>query len=56
MTYQSGQQLFFLPAEGIEPEVINADIGVYVGRNAQVQVDRVRLHDSSHVGYLTWSS
>lgn len=41
MSYQSGQQSFFLPAEGIDHEVIGADIGVYVGRAAEVQVDQV---------------
>ncbi|KAF7508835.1 hypothetical protein GJ744_008712 [Endocarpon pusillum] len=39
MSYQSGWQAFLLPADGIEPEVIGADIGIYVGRNAQVQPD-----------------
>jgi hypothetical protein len=47
MSYLSGQQKFFLPAEGIEPEVIGADLEVYVGCNAQVRADRVRLHVSS---------
>ncbi len=42
MSHQTGQQTFFLPADGIEPEVIGADIGVYVGRNALVRVDQVR--------------
>ena len=41
MGYRSGQRSFFLPAEGIEPEVIDADIGVYVGHNAEVQIDQV---------------
>jgi hypothetical protein len=39
---QSGGQTYFLPAGGIEPEVIGADIGIYVGRNAEVQFDQVR--------------
>ena len=53
MSYQSGRQAFFLPADGIEPEVIGADIGIYVGRNAQVQLDRVRMYESHDCRYLT---
>jgi hypothetical protein len=56
MGYQAGQQAFFLPAGGIDPEVIGADIGVYVGRNAQVQLDQVRLDESSNRRRLTSSS
>ena len=47
MGQQAGQQTFFLPADGIEPEVIKADIGVYVGRNAQVQLVQVRIMEAS---------
>lgn len=47
MSHQSGMQTFFLPADGIEPEVINADIGIYVGRTAQVQLDQVRITEAS---------
>ena len=43
MGHQPGQQAFFLPAEGIEPDVISADIGIYVGRTAHVQLDQVRI-------------
>jgi hypothetical protein len=50
MAHQSGQQTFFLPADGIEPEVINADIAIYVGRTAQVQLDQVRIR---HAGNRT---
>lgn len=42
MSYQSGQSTFLLPADGIDPEVIDADIGIYVGSSAQVQVDQAR--------------
>jgi hypothetical protein len=47
MGHQPGQQTFFLPADGIEPEVIVADIGVYVGPNSQVQIDQVRSSENS---------
>lgn len=45
MRHQSGQQTFFLPADGIDPEVIDADLGVYVGRNAHVQIHQVGVDD-----------
>jgi hypothetical protein len=56
MPYHSGQETFFLPADGIEPEVIGADLKIYVGGSAQVRADRVRLHVSLDAKSLTWSS
>jgi hypothetical protein len=56
MGYHAGQQAFFLPAGGIDPEVIGADIGLYVGRNAQVQLDQVRLDKFSDRRRLTSGS
>lgn len=47
MAHRVGQQTFFLPADGIEPEVISADIGMYVGRDAQVSVDQVRTAETN---------
>jgi hypothetical protein len=55
MPYHSGQQTFFLPTEGNEPEVIGADLEMSGGDNAQVRADRVRLHVSSDAKRLTWS-
>jgi hypothetical protein len=43
----AGQQPFFLPADGIEPEVIGTDIGIYVGSNARVQFDQVGSNGTS---------
>lgn len=43
MGHQAWQQSFSLPVDGIEPEVIVADIGFYVGRDAQVHVDQVSI-------------
>jgi hypothetical protein len=53
MSERPGQQLYFLPADGIEPEVIGADIERYLGQDARVEIDQVRIFKINHRRRLT---
>ena len=40
----SRPQTFFLPSEGISGEVIAADLGIYLGRDARVEPRIHKVH------------
>jgi hypothetical protein len=43
MSQEAELKCFVLPADGIEAEVIHADIGIYLGDDAQVALDQVSI-------------